>query len=242
VRYSRQASRFACASAGLPFTMRRDANPLRRQKNGSNYSMLKTFAILATATALTGAGMAMAQTTPAPAQSAPAQTMTAPATPAAPAQATPAASGTILQVLAATPDRSTLALLVTTAGLNTDLAGPGPFTVFAPSDEAFSRMPAGALDTLSQPANKPTLATILKYHVVPGKLTAEQLKAQITAGNGTATLTTLAGQPLTAQIGPNGNIMLTDVNGQKAYVDKADVNATNGVVHLTNGINVPKIG
>ncbi|MCT8000270.1 fasciclin domain-containing protein [Sphingomonas sanguinis] len=242
MRYSRQTSRFACASAGLPFTMRRDANPLRRQKNGSYYSMLKTFAILATATALTGAGMAMAQTTPAPAQSAPAQTMTAPATLAAPAQATPAASGTILQVLAATPDRSTLARLVTTAGLNTDLASPGPFTVFAPSDEAFSRMPAGALDTLSQPANKPTLATILKYHVVSGKLTADQLKAQITAGNGTATLTTLAGQPLTAQIGPNGNIMLTDVNGQKAYVDKADVNATNGVVHLTNGINVPKIG
>jgi len=202
--------------------------------------MLKTFAILATATALTSVGVATAQTTTAPAQTAPAPT--APAAPAAPAQATPAATGTIVQVLAATPDRSTLAKLVATAGLTTDLSGPGPFTVFAPSDEAFSRMPPGALDTLSQPANKATLATILKYHVVAGKLTAEQLKAQITAGNGTATLTTLAGQPLTAQVGPNGNIMLTDVNGQKAYVDKADVDATNGVVHLTNGINVPKIG
>ncbi|KAK0338491.1 hypothetical protein LTR94_038454, partial [Friedmanniomyces endolithicus] len=68
------------------------------------------------------------------------------------------------------------------------------------------------------------------------------LKQQITAGNGTTTLTTLAGQPLTAQLGPNGNVMLTDVNGQKAYVDKADVPATNGVIHLTNGISVPKIG
>ncbi|MDQ1230940.1 fasciclin domain-containing protein [Sphingomonas sp. SORGH_AS_0879] len=202
--------------------------------------MMKTFAILATATALTSVGVATAQTTTAPAQTAPAPT--APAAPAAPAQATPAATGTIVQVLAATPDRSTLAKLVATAGLTADLSGPGPFTVFAPSDEAFSRMPPGALDTLSQPANKATLATILKYHVVAGKLTAEQLKAQITAGNGTATLTTLAGQPLTAQVGPNGNIMLTDVNGQKAYVDKADVDATNGVVHLTNGINVPKIG
>ncbi|MBZ6381584.1 fasciclin domain-containing protein [Sphingomonas sanguinis] len=203
--------------------------------------MLKTLAILATATALTSAGAAVAQTTTAPA--APAQTMPAPATtPAAPATATPAATGNVVQVLAATPDRSTLAKLVTTAGLDTDLAGPGPFTVFAPSNEAFSRMPAGALDNLSKPANKPVLATILKYHVVSGKLTAEQLKAQIAAGNGTATLTTLAGQPLTAQLGPNGNIMLTDVNGQKAYVDKADVDATNGVVHLTNGINVPKIG
>ena len=222
----------------LPFTMRRDATPLRRQKNGSMPFMLKTFAILLSATALTGAGAAIAQT--APMQPAPAQT--APAVPAAPATATPVATGNIVQILAATPDRSTLAKLVATAGLTADLSGPGPFTVFAPSNEAFSRMPPGALDTLSKPEAKATLATILKYHVVPGKLTAEQLKAQIAAGNGTATLTTLAGQPLTAQLGPNGNIMLTDVNGQKAYVDKADVDATNGVVHLTNGINVPKIG
>ena len=200
--------------------------------------MTKTFAILMSATALVAAGTAAnAQT----AQTAP--TATAPAqAPAQPAPATPAATGTVVQVLAATPDRSTLAKLVTTAGLAADLSGPGPFTVFAPSDEAFSRMPAGALDTLSQPANKAALTTILKYHVVSGKLTAEQLKQQIAAGNGTATLTTLAGQPLTAQLGPNGNIMLTDVNGQKAYVDKADVAATNGVVHLTNGISVPKIG
>ncbi|MDY0957315.1 fasciclin domain-containing protein [Sphingomonas sp. CFBP8993] len=200
--------------------------------------MLKTFAILASVTAMSG--VAVAQTTPAPAAPAAPQTMPAPAAPAG--AVTPAATGTIVQILAATPDRSTLAKLVTTAGLTADLSGPGPFTVFAPSNEAFSRMPAGAIDNLSKPENKPVLATILKYHVVPGKLTAEQLKSQITAGNGTATLTTLAGQPLTAQIGPNGNIMLTDVNGQKAYVDKADVNATNGVVHLTNGINVPKIG
>ncbi len=209
--------------------------------------MFKTFAILVSATALTGAGAAIAQTAPqtAPMQPAPAQTAPAApgqAAPSAPATAMPAATGTIVQVLAATPDRNTLARLVTTAGLTADLSGPGPFTVFAPSNEAFSRMPPGALDTLSKPENKATLATILKYHVVPGKVTADQLKAQITAGNGTATLTTLAGQPLTAQLGPNGNVMLTDVNGQKAYVDKADVQATNGIVHLTNGINVPKIG
>lgn len=201
--------------------------------------MIKTVAILASATML--AGVAQAQTAPAPGTTAPAQTMPAPAT-VAPAQATPVATGTVVQVLAATPDRSTLAKLVTTAGLATDLSGPGPFTVFAPSDEAFSRMPAGALDNLSKPENKAALATILKYHVVSGKVTADQLKQQITAGNGTATLTTLAGQPLTAQLGPNGNVMLTDVNGQKAYVDKADVPATNGVIHLTNGISVPKIG
>ena len=120
----------------LPFTMRRDATPLRRQKNGSMPFMLKTFAILLSATALTGAGAAIAQT--APMQPAPHRR---PAVPAAPATATPVATGNIVQILAATPDRSTLAKLVATAGLTADLSGPGPFTVFAPSNEAFSRMP-----------------------------------------------------------------------------------------------------
>lgn len=183
-----------------------------------------------------------AQTTT-PAQTAPATpaTGTAPAAPATGA-ATAAPTTTLAQALSTLPGRATLARLVKTAGLDAQLAGPGPFTVFAPSDEAFSRMPAGALDTLSKPENKAALETIIKYHVVSGALTADQLKQQITAGGGTATLTTLAGQPLTAQIGPNGNIMLTDVNGQKAYVDQADVRATNGVAHLTNGISIPKIG
>ncbi|MET4898109.1 fasciclin domain-containing protein [Sphingomonadaceae bacterium jetA1] len=208
--------------------------------------MFQTFAILASATALASAGGAIAQTTQAPAQAptqAPVPAQAAPVTPpSAPPQAAPVAAGNITQVLASLSDRSTLARLVNTAGLTSDLSGPGPFTLFAPSDDAFSRMPPGALDQLSLPANKAALATILKYHVVSGKVTADQLKAQIAAGNGKATLTTLAGQPLTAQLGPNGNIMLTDVNGQKAYVDKADVNATNGIVHLTNGISIPKIG
>lgn len=93
-----------------------------------------------------------------------------------------------------------------------------------------------------KPAAVASLTTILKYHVVAGALTADQLKAQITAGGGKATLTTLAGQPLIASLGENGNVMLTDVNGGKAYVDTADVRETNGVVHLTNGMSVPKIG
>lgn len=192
-----------------------------------------------------------AQTT-APAQTAPAAptTGTAPATGTAPvAPGTPATGATtaaptttLAQALPTLPGRATLARLVKAAGLDAQLAGPGPFTVFAPSDDAFSRMPAGAIDSLSKPENKPALETIIKYHIVSGALTADQLKQQITAGGGTATLTTLAGQPLTAQLGPNGNIMLTDVNGQKAYVDQADVRATNGVAHLTNGISIPKIG
>jgi len=216
---------------------------------------------LVLAATLFAAAPAIAQTAPsgttpaqtAPTGTAPAQTpMQTPAqagtaapmtgAPAAPAAAQPAATATIAAALPTLPNRATLTKLVTAAGLGTTLAGPGPFTVFAPSDEAFTRLPAGALDTLMKPEAKPTLATILKYHVVAGAVTSDQLKAQITSGGGKAVLTTLAGQPLTASVGPNGNIELTDVAGSKAYVDTADVKATNGVVHLTNGMSVPKIG
>lgn len=165
------------------------------------------------------------------------------AAPAAPATTTTAApTTTIAQALPTLPNHATLVKLVTAAKLDATLGGPGPFTVFAPNDEAFSRLPPGALDTLMKPAASASLATILKYHVVAGALTADQIKAQITAGGGKATLTTLAGQPLVASLGENGNLMLTDVNGGKAYVDTADVKETNGIVHLTNGMSVPKIG
>lgn len=165
-----------------------------------------------------------------------------PMAPPAPAAAPAAPTTTITQALPTLTNRATLAKLVTAAKLDATLAGPGPFTLFAPSDEAFTRLPPGALDTLMKPEASATLATILKYHVVAGALTADQLKQQITAGGGKAVLTTLAGQPLTASLGPNGNIELTDVAGSKAYVDTADVKETNGVVHLTNGMSVPKIG
>ena len=210
---------------------------------------VKTNLLIAAASSIILAAGATAQTTTpaapaAPAQTAPATTATPQAAPATAASAAPTAAPTttIAAALPTLPNRATLAKLVTAAKLQTTLAGPGPFTVFAPSDEAFTRLPAGALDTLLKPESAPTLATIIKYHVVAGALTADQLKAQITAGGGKAVLTTLAGQPLTASLGANGNIELTDTAGSKAYVDQADVKATNGVVHLTNGMSVPKIG
>jgi uncharacterized surface protein with fasciclin (FAS1) repeats len=163
-----------------------------------------------------------------------------PQQPAAPAA--PAATTTVAQALPTLANRATLVRLATAADLTTELAGPGPFTVFAPSDEAFGRMPAGAIDTLLRPENKASLSTVLKYHVVAGSLSAEQIKAQITAGGGSATLTTLNGQTLTASLGENGNVMLTDVNGVKSYVEQADLAQANGVVHLTNGVSFPKLG
>ncbi|KQO07132.1 fasciclin domain-containing protein [Sphingomonas sp. Leaf242] len=188
-----------------------------------------------------------APTTAAPAAAAPGATTAAPQAAGAPAASTAAASTaaattTIAAALPTLPNRATLTKLVTAAKLQTTLAGPGPYTLFAPSDEAFTRLPAGALDTLLKPESVPTLATIIKYHVVAGALTSEQLKAQITAGGGKATLTTLAGQPLIASLEANGNIALTDTAGIKSFVDTADIKETNGVVHLTNGMSVPKLG
>ncbi|KQS49255.1 MULTISPECIES: fasciclin domain-containing protein [unclassified Sphingomonas] len=183
-----------------------------------------------------------APTTAAPMAAAPGATTAAPQAAGVPTASTAAATTTIAAALPTLPNRATLTKLVTAAKLQTTLAGPGPYTLFAPSDEAFTRLPAGALDTLLKPESVPTLATIIKYHVVAGALTSDQLKAQITAGGGKATLTTLAGQPLIASLEANGNIALTDTAGIKSFVDTADIKETNGVVHLTNGMSVPKLG
>jgi uncharacterized surface protein with fasciclin (FAS1) repeats len=221
--------------------------------------MRSTF--LLTAGLLLAPAIATAQTAtpPAPAaapQTAPATTPAAPAAPAGTAQtapataapatgaapATPVGTGTIVQALPSIPAHATLVRLLTAAKLDAQLGGPGPFTLFAPNDEAFSRLPAGTLDTLLAPANVASLTTILKNHVVPGALTSDQIKSQITAGGGRATLTTLSGQPLVATI-DNGSILLTDAVGNKSYVDKpADVREANGVIHSTNGISLPKLG
>ena len=152
------------------------------------------------------------------------------------------ATRTIVDNASAAPNLSTLVAAVKAADLVGTLSGPGPFTVFAPTNDAFGRLAPGMVDTLLKPESAPTLATIIKYHVVAGAVTSDQLKAQITAGGGKATLTTLAGQPLIASLGPNGNIELTDTAGIKSYVDTADIKETNGVVHLTNGMSVPKLG
>lgn len=202
--------------------------------------MIRQTTFIAASTALLLGTAAFAQTAPTTATPAAGAATSAPqGAPAAPAAAP---TTTIAQAIPTLPNHATLAKLVTAAKLDATLGGRGPFTVFAPNDEAFSRLPAGAIDTLMKPAAIASLQTILKYHVVAGTLTADQIKAQITAGGGKATLTTLAGQPLVASLGENGNLMLTDVNGGKAYVDTADVKETNGIVHLTNGMSVPKIG
>lgn len=184
----------------------------------------------------TATGATAGQTT-APAATAGATTAAAPGT----APTTAAATTTIAQALPTIPNRATLLRLVQAAKLEPVLAGPGPYTVFAPNDAAFSRLPPGTLDTLLAPANVASLTTILKNHVVPGAVTEADLKARITAGGGTTTLQTLSGQPLIASI-ENGSVLLTDSVGNKSYVDQADIRQANGVIHGTNGISLPKLG
>jgi len=191
----------------------------------------------------TPAAPAASATPAAPAASATpaAPAATATATPAAPAAGTPVVSGTIAAALPTIPNHATLVRLVTAAQLGAQLSGPGPFTLFAPNDTAFSRLPPGTLDTLTAPSNLAGLQTIVKNHVVAGSLTEAQIRQQIQAGGGRATIATLSGQPLTASL-ENNVVLLTDAIGNKSFLDKADIKASNGIIHSTNGLSLPKLG
>lgn len=148
-------------------------------------------------------------------------------------------SATVVENAMQSNMHNTLVAAVKAADLVGVLSGPGPFTVFAPTDGAFAKLPAGTLDTLLKPENKPTLAKILTYHVVPGRVTAADVLAAIKAGGGKAELTTVEGQKLTAQL--NGqNVEVIDAQGGRALVIKADVTSSNGVIHVTNAVSLPK--
>lgn len=135
-------------------------------------------------------------------------------------------------------DHTTLVAAVQAAGLVETLSGPGPFTVFAPTNAAFAKLPAGTVDTLLQPANRQTLQSVLTYHVVPGRVTASELLGLIEAGGGQARVTTVQGGVLTASV-MGGRVMLTDAKGGRAYVTQADVMQSNGVIHVTDAVSLP---
>jgi uncharacterized surface protein with fasciclin (FAS1) repeats len=135
-------------------------------------------------------------------------------------------------------DHTTLVAAVKAAGLVDTLEGAGPFTVFAPTNEAFAKLPAGTVDTLLKPENKDTLVKILTYHVVAGKVGAMDLKKMIKDGNGTATLKTVSGGTLTAkEVG--GKIVLTDEKGGTSTVTIANVWQSNGVIHVVDTVLMP---
>ncbi|HZK98534.1 MAG TPA: fasciclin domain-containing protein [Caulobacteraceae bacterium] len=135
-------------------------------------------------------------------------------------------------------DHTTLVAAVKAAGLVDTLSGPGPFTVFAPTNEAFAKLPAGTVDSLLQPDNKATLVKVLTYHVVAGRMTAADLKAAIRAGGGRATLTTVEGEPLTASVA-GGRIILTDAKGGTSTITIANVLQSNGVIHVIDSVLMP---
>ncbi len=151
---------------------------------------------------------------------------------------TAAETGTIVDVASSNPDFSTLVTAVNAADLGATLSGPGPFTVFAPNDAAFAKLPAGTLEDLTKPENKQALADILTYHVVSGDVNAEALTKMISDNGGTAELTTVNGAMLTAKV-DGGNVVLTDAAGNMSTVTATDVDASNGVIHVIDTVVMP---
>ena len=135
-------------------------------------------------------------------------------------------------------DHTTLVTAVKAAGLVETLSGKGPFTVFAPTNAAFSKLPAGTVETLVKPESKQALTGVLTYHVVSGKLNASDLAAQIKSGGGKATLKTVAGGSLTASM-EGSKVVITDAKGGKSTVTIADVNQSNGVIHVVDTVLMP---
>ncbi len=136
-------------------------------------------------------------------------------------------------------DHTTLVAAVKAAGLVETLESAGPFTVFAPTNEAFGKLPKGTVETLLKPENKQMLTGILTYHVVSGKLDSKTLAEKIKAGNGTAELTTVAGGKLWVMMKGN-KIMIKDEKEAVAWVTIKDVYQSNGVIHVINGVLMPK--
>ncbi|MDQ2929741.1 MAG: fasciclin domain-containing protein [Gemmatimonadota bacterium] len=135
-------------------------------------------------------------------------------------------------------DHTTLVAAVKAAGLVETLKGPGPFTVFAPTNEAFAALPAGTVDNLLKPENKATLTSILTYHVVAGNMDAMTLAAAIKAGNGKAELKTLQGGKLWVMM-KGKDVMVKDEKGNVAKVTIADVKQSNGVIHVIDKVLMP---
>lgn len=144
----------------------------------------------------------------------------------------------IIQNAVNSKDHTTLVAAVKAAGLVDTLEGKGPFTVFAPTNEAFGKLPAGTVDTLLKPENKQKLAGILTYHVTAGKWTARKLMDKIKADGGSASIKTVNGETLTAKL-ENGGVQLTDAKGDTAMVSVADVIQSNGVIHVIDTVLLP---
>ena len=183
----------------------------------------------------------MAATTPDPAMTDPATDpmATTPDPMTDDSMAAPGADMDIVANASNSPDHTTLVSAVQAAGLAETLQGPGPYTVFAPTNAAFDALPAGTVDGLLEPDSKDELTGVLTYHVVEGSLDAAALTQQIEAGNGEARLTTVAGGELVAKANPAGGVTITDAQGNTANVTTADLRSSNGVIHVVDKVLMP---
>jgi uncharacterized surface protein with fasciclin (FAS1) repeats len=148
------------------------------------------------------------------------------------------ANKNIIQNAVNSPIHKTLVAAVKAAGLVDTLEGPGPFTVFAPTDDAFAKLPDGTVANLVKPENKATLVKILEYHVIAGKITSKELIKAIKKGGGTYSAKTLEGDSLTFSL-DGGKVKITDDKGGSAYVTTADVIQSNGVIHVIDSVLMP---
>ncbi len=145
----------------------------------------------------------------------------------------------VVDIAISSADHTTLVAAVKAADLVGTLKSAGPFTVFAPTNAAFAKLPAGTVESLLKPENKSKLAKILTYHVVSGNLDAAAVMKAIKDGKGKVVLTTVSGGKLTASI-DEGKVKLTDENGGAAYVTATDLKGSNGVIHVIDGVVLPK--
>ena len=150
-----------------------------------------------------------------------------------------ATAQTIVDAAVGSEAHTTLVAAVKAADLVGTLSSDGPFTVFAPTNDAFNKLPSGTVATLLKPENKAKLQAVLTYHVVAGNLDANAVVGAIKQGNGKAVLTTVQGSKLTAAI-ENGKVVLTDANGGKSTVTATDIKGSNGVIHVIDTVVLPK--
>ena len=191
--------------------------------------MSKRFVLIAAAAAIALAAGAAASVSAAPMSE---KTVTVGGAPMYP-------SKNIIQNAVNSKDHTTLVAAVKAAGLVETLEGPGPFTVFAPTNEAFAKLPAGTVENLLKPENKATLVKVLTYHVVAGRMTAANLMKAVKDGEGAAKLKTVAGEDIwVKQAGP-GKLTVTDSKGDVAMVTIADVLQSNGVIHVIDTVLLP---
>jgi uncharacterized surface protein with fasciclin (FAS1) repeats len=148
-------------------------------------------------------------------------------------------SKNIVQNAVNSKDHTTLVAAVKAAGLVDTLSSPGPFTVFAPTNAAFKKLPAGTVETLVQPESKQKLTSILTYHVIPGRLTAANLMKAVKDGGGMAKFKTVEGDDLTVRQPSVGKLTITDVKGGKSSVTIGDVMQSNGVIHVVDTVLLP---